>query len=76
MTRANARNCGVSVAALMAASGLISVPATSAPCPNPSNVVTPAGYSVAAVACGLNFPTAMTLQGDTIWVTEEGITGR
>jgi hypothetical protein len=37
-------------------------------------VVTPAGYSITAVACGLNFPTAMTLQGDTIWVTEEGVT--
>jgi hypothetical protein len=24
------------------------------------------------VACGLNFPTAMTLGGDEIWVTEEG----
>jgi hypothetical protein len=74
MTQANARNCGVSVAALMAASVLISVPATSAPCPNPSNVVTPAGYLITGFACGLNFPTAMTLQGDTIWVTEEGVT--
>jgi hypothetical protein len=77
MTRTNATTCGVSVAALMAASVLISVPATSAlavtPCPaNSSNVVTPTGYSITAVACGLNFPTAMTLQGDTIWVTEEG----
>src|SRR5215471_15083129 len=76
---ANARSCAVSVAALMAASALISVPATSVlaqtgPCPaNPSNVITPTGYSITAVACGLNFPTAMTLQGDTIWVTEEGV---
>jgi hypothetical protein len=43
------------------------------PCPaNPSNVVTLPGYSITAVACGLNFPTAMTFQDDTIWVTEEG----
>jgi len=80
MTQVNARSCGVSAAALMAASVLISVPvdsvsAQTTPCPaNPSNVVTPAGYSITAVACGLNFPTAMTLQGDTIWITEEGIT--
>src|SRR5712691_9346758 len=79
MTQVNARSCRVSVAALMAASVLISVPATSVlaltPCPaNSSNVVTPAGYSITAVVCGLNFPTAMTLQGDNIWVTEEGVT--
>jgi hypothetical protein len=79
MTQANARRRGVSVAALMAASVLISMPATSvlaqtAPCPaNPSNVVTPASYSITAVACGLNFPTAMTFQANTIWVTEEGV---
>jgi hypothetical protein len=73
MTQVNARSCGISVAALMATSVLISVPATSAPCPNPSNVATPAGYSITAFACGLDFPTAMTLQGDTIWVTEEGV---
>jgi hypothetical protein len=30
------------------------------------------GYSITAVACGLNFPTAMTFQANTIWVTEEG----
>src|SRR6516225_9728804 len=40
--------------------------------PPPSNVVIPEGYSMTAVATGLNFPTAMTFFGDTIWVTEEG----
>jgi glucose/arabinose dehydrogenase len=47
---------------------------TPSPCPaNPSNVNTLPGYSITAVACGLNFPTAMTFGGDgTIWVTEEG----
>src|SRR5215467_7325621 len=77
MTRVNARSCVVSVAALMAALFSISVSADSvlaqATCPaNPSNVVTLPNYSITAVACGLNFPTAMTFQGDTIWVTEEG----
>jgi hypothetical protein len=78
MTQANARSCGVSVAALMAGLLFISMPvdpvlAQTNPCPaNPSNVVTLPGYSITAVACGLNFPTAMTLQSDTIWVTEEG----
>jgi hypothetical protein len=38
----------------------------------PPNVVIPEGYSLTAVATGLNFPTAMTLFGDTIWVTEMG----
>jgi hypothetical protein len=71
MTQANARSCGVSVAALMAASVFISVPVTSVRA-QPSNVVLPSGYSMTAVATGLNFPTAMTLQVDTIWVTEEG----
>jgi hypothetical protein len=74
----NARSCGVSVAALMAALLLISVPvnpvlAQTNPCPaNPSNVTTLPGYSITAVACGLNFPTAMTFLANTIWVTEEG----
>ena len=74
----NARSCGVSVAALMAASLLISVPVqvlaqtTTCPAPNPSNVVLLPGYSITAVASCLNFPTAMTFQDDTIWVTEEG----
>src|SRR6516165_11260825 len=40
--------------------------------PPPSNVVVPEGYSMTAVATGLNFPTAMTFFGDTIWVTEMG----
>jgi len=38
----------------------------------PSNVAIQLGYSMTAVATGLNFPTAMTFFGDTIWVTEEG----
>jgi hypothetical protein len=37
-----------------------------------SNAVIPPGYAMTAVATGLNFPTAMTLFDDTIWVTEEG----
>ena len=76
MTRANVRSWGVSVTALMAASLLVSVPVASvlAQTPqSPSNVVILPGYSITAVATGLNFPTAMTFGGDgTIWVTEEG----
>ncbi len=41
----------------------------------PTNVTLPAGYTMTAVATGLNFPTAMTFLGDTIWVTEAGIGG-
>ena len=33
--------------------------------PPPSNVVIPQGYSMTAVATGLNSPTAMTFFGDT-----------
>jgi hypothetical protein len=36
----------------------------------PSNVMLLPGYMMTAVATGLNSPTAMTLFGDTIWVTE------
>ena len=77
MIQANARS-GVSVAALMAASVLILAPVTSVSAqttcqaPDPSNVVLLPGYSITAVATCLNFPTAMTFQDDTIWVTEEG----
>ena len=39
----------------------------------PTNVVIPQGYTMTAVATGLNFPTAMTFQGNSIWVTEAGI---
>lgn len=39
----------------------------------PSNVVIPPDYTMSAVATGLNFPTAMTFHGDSIWVTEAGI---
>ena len=38
-----------------------------------SNVVVPPGYTMSAVATGLNFPTALTFEGDSIWVTEAGI---
>ena len=40
---------------------------------SPSNVVVAPGYTMTAVATGLNFPTAITFQGDSIWVTEAGI---
>jgi hypothetical protein len=73
MTQVSARNYGVSVAALMATAVLISVPMNSVSA-QPSNVVLPPGYSMTAVATGLNFPTAMTFQANTIWVTEEGVT--
>ena len=39
----------------------------------PSNAVIPAGYAMTAVATGLNFPSSITFQGDTYWVTEAGI---
>jgi glucose/arabinose dehydrogenase len=39
----------------------------------PSNVVIPPGYTMTAVATGLNFPTALTFVGHSIWVTEAGI---
>src|SRR5258708_20683157 len=71
MTLANARSCGVSVAYLMVTLALISAPMPSV-LAQPSNVAIQPGYSMTAVATGLNFPTAMTLFGDTIWVTEEG----
>lgn len=41
----------------------------------PTNVTVPSGYTMTAVATGLNFPTAMTFVGNTIWVTEAGIAG-
>jgi len=71
MTLANARSCGVSVAYLMVTLALISAPMSSV-LAQPSNVAIQPGYSMTAVATGLNFPTAMTFFGDTIWVTEEG----
>lgn len=40
---------------------------------SPSNVVVPPGYAMTAVATGLNFPTAITFQGNSIWVAEAGI---
>jgi glucose/arabinose dehydrogenase len=39
----------------------------------PSNVLLPPGYTITSVATGLNFPTAITFRGDSIWVTEAGI---
>ena len=42
---------------------------------NPTNVVVTPGYSMTAVATGLNFPTALSVQGDSIWVAEGGIGG-
>jgi glucose/arabinose dehydrogenase len=39
----------------------------------PTNVAVPPGYTMTAVATGLNFPTAITFQGSSIWVTEAGI---
>jgi len=73
----NIRTITLGAIAVMATSLLISVSADSAlaqaPCPaNPSNVVPLPGCSINAVACGLNFSTAMTLKGDAIWVTEQG----
>src|SRR5258708_37202478 len=75
MTLANARSCGVSVAYLMVTLPLISAPMSSV-LAQPSNVAIQPGYSMKAVATGLNFPTAMTFHGDTIWVTEEGTAAR
>jgi hypothetical protein len=71
MTLVNARSCGVSVAYLMVTLPLISAP-MSPVLAQPSNVAIQSGYSMKAVVTGLNFPTAMTFQGDTIWVAEEG----
>src|SRR5215471_14092413 len=71
MKLVNATSCGVSVAPLMAALLLVLMPVSSA-LAQPSNVAIQPGYSMTSVATGLNFPTAMTFVGDTIWVTEEG----
>ncbi len=72
MTLAYVRKCSVSAVALMSALLLTLLP-TQAANVTPSNVVVPSGYSMTAVATGLNFPTALTFYGDTIWVTEAGI---
>ncbi len=66
------RILGVSAAALTAAVFLIAVP-PQAGNQTPSNAVIPPGYSMTAVATGLNFPTALTFHGSSIWVTEAGI---
>ncbi len=39
----------------------------------PANVVVPPGYTMTAIATGLNFPTAIAFVGDSVWVTEAGI---
>jgi glucose/arabinose dehydrogenase len=64
-------NMQLAVARLITALLLITVPVTLVEA-QPTNVTIPPGYTMTAVATGLNFPTAMTFFGDTIWVTEEG----
>jgi len=54
---------------------LTTLTAAQAMAANPTNVVITPGYGMSAVATGLNFPTAITLQGDSIWVAEGGIAG-
>ncbi len=58
---------------LFAAAALAVEPHAAAQNAVPSNVVIPPGYTMTAAATGLNFPTAITFQGDSIWVTEAGI---
>ncbi len=74
MKSAYVRICGACGVLLAAAVLSIALPAQT-PAGAPSNVVIEPGYSMTAVATGLNFPTAMTFYGDTIWVTEAGIGG-
>ncbi len=62
----------MAAAVLMAASLVVAVPPQASGV-SPSNVVIPPGYSMTAVATGLNFPTAMTFFRSSIWVTEAGI---
>jgi hypothetical protein len=69
---AHLRSTRVPAVALMVAVFLTSLPAQTSNA-TPSNVVIAPGYSMTAVATGLNFPTALTFYGDTIWVTEAGI---
>jgi hypothetical protein len=38
----------------------------------PSNIIVEGGYSVNARAIGLDFPTAIALSADTLWVSEGG----
>jgi hypothetical protein len=57
--------------AVLAAAPSILAQASSAP----TNAKIPSGYTMTAVATGLNFPTALTFAGDTIWVTEVGFRG-
>ncbi len=42
---------------------------------SPTNVTITPGYTMSAVATGLNFPTAITLHDDSVWVAEGGIAG-
>ena len=62
--------CSLLVLVAMLFATVLTIEAQSA---SPSNAVVPPGYTMTAVATGLNFPTAMTFQGDSIWVTEAGI---
>ncbi len=73
MTSAYVKTCGVLAALLVAAAVLLTAARAQAPAAAPSNIVISPGYSITAVATGLNFPTAMTFAGNTIWVTEAGI---
>ena len=54
----------------------IIVAAIEAVAANPTNIIVPSGYTITAVATGLNFPTAISLQGDSIWVAEGGTSPR
>ncbi|HXS12244.1 MAG TPA: hypothetical protein VN734_06050 [Acidobacteriaceae bacterium] len=62
-----------SLLVLFAAAVLAAEPHAAAQTAAPSNVVIPAGYTMTAAATGLNFPTAITFQGNSIWVAEAGI---
>lgn len=64
------RQCSLLVLIAMLFATVLTIEAQSTP---PSNVVVAPGYTMTAFATGLNFPTAMTFQGDSIWVTEAGI---
>ena len=58
---------------LLCAICAIIITAMAAVAANPTNIIVPSGYTVTAVATGLNFPTAISLQGESIWVAEGGI---
>lgn len=62
--------CSLLVLSAMLFATVLTIEAQTA---QPNNVAVPAGYAMTAVATGLNFPTAITFQGDSIWVAEAGI---